>query len=340
MSMKAVIFNPHTVAPEVVADWPIPQPDEGEVVVRLHAASLNHRDLNLTNPRIQKSFVYGSDGAGVIEQIGSGVTNWQTGEEVIINSLLACGSCSYCLKGEHSMCETGSVLGGPAYDGTFAEYVKVPARNLVRKPAHLRFAEAAALPMAFGTAWRALITRARLLPGETLLIHGIGGGLALYSLQLAVSLGAKVIVTSGSDEKITKALQMGAYAGIHYRNEDVAARVRELTDGAGVDVVMASHGETVPISLEAAKPQGRIIHTPFTGKALASFPIDEIMFKELSLIGSQMHTHPEFMDAMRFVEMVKLMPVISHEIPLAQAVEAFNLMHESAQFGKIILTLP
>lgn len=336
--MKAVVFDPQTVAPQIVHDLLKPQPGPGELVIRLHAAALNHRDLHITNPRNTQSFIYGSDGAGEVDGIGEGVLGWQTGDPVIINPQISCLSCQYCLKGEHALCESGRVLGGTSWNGTFSHYVKIPARNAVKKPSHLTFAQAAALPLAFGTAWRALITQAALKPGETVLIQGIGGGVALFCLQIAVQIGARVIVTSGSTEKLDKAIALGAFAGIHYKEEDVAKRVHELTGGTGADVVISSSGEAISSGISAAAKKGRIVQFAFIGNMLPVFDVDSLMFKQLSLFGSAMHTYSEFTEAIRFVERTQLMPVISHTYSLEEAPSAFHLLRDSAQFGKIVLT--
>ncbi|MGE5705065.1 MAG: alcohol dehydrogenase catalytic domain-containing protein [Clostridia bacterium] len=337
--MKAVVFDPQSVAPQIVHDLLKPQPGPGELVIRLHAAALNHRDLHITNPRNTQSFIYGSDGAGEVEGIGEGVLGWQTGDPVIINPQISCLSCQYCLKGEHALCESGRVLGGTSWNGTFAHYVKIPARNAVKKPPHLTFAQAAALPLAFGTAWRALITQAALKPGETVLIQGIGGGVALFCLQIAVQIGARVIVTSGSTEKLAEAFRMGAFAGIHYRDEDVAQRVLALTSGKGADVVISSSGEAFSACIAAAGKQARLVHYAYMGNTLPAFDLDMLMSKQLSLYGSAMHTYPEFAEAMAFVESTRLVPVISHTFRLEEAKAAFQLLRDSGQFGKILLTI-
>ncbi|MGO0063444.1 alcohol dehydrogenase catalytic domain-containing protein [Brevibacillus fluminis] len=338
--MKAVAFDVNQVAPALFHEWEKPQPDAGEVLIRLHAAALNHRDINITNPKNKVSFVYGSDGAGVVEKIGEGVTGWSPGDEVILNAMVACLTCPACLAGEHSLCENESLLGGRIWGGTFAEYIKVPARNVVPKPDHLTMTQAAALPMAFGTAWRALITQARLTPGDTVLIQGIGGGVALACLQIAVGMGARVIVTSGSADKLQKAINMGAYAGIHYKEEDVAARTKELTGGKGADVIVASTGDVLSNSIQAAAKKGRIVQFSYIGKPVESFDVDQLMFRQLALIGSAMHTHGEFEAVLRFVHEKKIVPIVSEIRPLEEFADAFASMRQASQFGKIVLTMP
>lgn len=325
-----------------LVDRPIPVPGPGEAVVRLHAAALNHRDLFLVRG-IRKNgwahFTPGSDGAGTVAAVGAGVTGWRPGDPVVINAALFCGQCPLCLQGEQSLCDQFQILGGPG-DGTFAEYVRVPARNLAPKPAHLDFLRAAALPLALGTAWRALVTRAALRPGETVLIHGIGGGVALYCLQIAVAMGARVLVTSGTPAKLARAAALGAAAGIPYRSEDVAQRVRELTAGQGADVVVDSGGqETLPISLAAVRKGGRIVHFGATTGAEVHLGSRDLFWRQVSLIGSTMNTPAEFAAALAFVTNTRLVPQVSAVYPLAEAEAAFREMEQAAQFGKLVLRI-
>jgi zinc-binding alcohol dehydrogenase/oxidoreductase len=337
--MKAVVFNPERVKPELVKNHEIPVAGHHEVVIRLYAAALNHRDLHITNPRNMQPFVYGSDGAGVIEEVGEGVTGWTKGQAVIINPQISCMQCKYCLMGEHSLCDTGRVLGGVAWNGTFAEFVKVPSRNVVKMPDHLTFVEAAALPLALGTAWRALISQAALKPSDTVLIQGIGGGVALFCLQIASYLGAKVIVTSGSTEKLQKAAELGAYAGINYKEENVVDRVMELTNGEGAHVVVASNGVAVQEGIMAASKKGRVVQYAYIGNPLPHFNVDVLMGKQVSLYGTAMHTYPEFEEAIRFYTETKQKPIISEVLPLEEAETAFAMLKNTSQFGKVVLSL-
>lgn len=337
-----VLMKPGYENPLVLMNREIPVPGPGEAVVRLHAAALNHRDIFLIRGLRTfggTAYTPGSDGAGVIHAIGDGVAGWNRGDAVVINAALACGQCSYCLSGEHSLCDRFEILGGPG-DGTLAQYVRVPARNLAAKPVHLDFTQAAALPLALGTAWRALITRAALRPGETVLIHGIGGGVALYCLQIAATMGARVLVTSGSAEKLARAHTMGAAAGINYRGENVAARVRELTAGRGADVVVESGGAaTLPISLAAVRKGGRIVQFGATTGPEATINSRDLYWNQVSLIGSTMNTHTEFAAAIGFVAATGLVPTVSAVVPLAETEAALRQMEGAAQFGKLVLRI-
>lgn len=338
-----VLTNPGGSDALALVERPVPEPGPGEVVVRLHAAALNHRDLFLVRGARRLGggpFVPGSDGAGTVAAVGPGVQDWQVGAPVVVNPALFCGRCRFCLQGEQSLCDRFEILGGPR-DGTWAQYVRVPAANVHPKPDHLNDEEAAALPLALGTAWRALITRAALRPGETVLIHGIGGGVALYCLQIAVAMGARAIVTSSSADKLQRALEMGAAAAINYRSEDVAQRVLELTAGLGADVVVDSGGEvTLPISLAAVRRGGRIVNFGATTGAQATLAVRDLFWKQVSLIGSTMMTPAEFAAALAFVAQHRLRPVVSAVLPLAQAGEALAIMEQGRQFGKLVLAVP
>ncbi|HEY3363559.1 MAG TPA: zinc-binding dehydrogenase [Symbiobacteriaceae bacterium] len=341
--MKAmVLVRPGFEQPMALQERPMPEPGPGEAVVRLHAAALNHRDhFQIRGVRGAEwaPYIPGSDGAGEVAAVGAGVTAWKPGDSVVINAALYCGQCAYCLNGEQSLCDRFGILGGPS-DGTFAEYVRVPARNLAAKPAHLDYAAAAALPLALGTAWRAMVTQAALRPGETVLIHGIGSGVALYCLQIAQAMGARVIVTSSSPAKLDRARAMGAAAGILYRDEPVAERTLELTGGQGADLVVDSGGtQTMPISLAAVRKGGRIVNFGGTTGNQVTFNCRDLFWKQVSLLGTTMNSQADFDAAMRFVANTRLVPTVSATFPLDQAEAALKDMENVAQFGKLVLNI-
>lgn len=334
--MKAILYSTADSKP-VLGDWPKPEPGPDEVVIRIRSAALNRRDLNITRPGLTNAFVYGSDGAGAIDAVGDHVREWTIGDEVIINSFISCMACRSCIAGEHTYCENGRVLGSLATPGTFAEFVKVPARNVERKPEHLDFRQAAALPLSFGTAWRALISRAQLQPGQTVFIQGVGGGVSMYCLQIAAAMGCRVVVSSSSNEKLNKAMKAGAAAGIHYKDQDVIAEVNKLTYGRGFDVIVSSHAGTLPQSLEVCSIGGKIIHFAYLGDKLAQMDIDLLMMKQISLIGTGDHTYREFGQGLAFVNQTKLIPTVSQVFAFEQMEEAFACMRNGEQFGKIVM---
>jgi NADPH:quinone reductase-like Zn-dependent oxidoreductase len=261
--VKAAFFRRHG-GPDVVehGDLPDPTPGPGQVRVRVRAAALNHLDIFVRNgiPGIRCAPARdGSDGAGVVESVGPGVTRVRPGDEVVLNPGIHCGECEFCMAGEHSLCVTFHLL-GEHIAGTFAEFVVAPAVNAYPKPAGLSWEESAAFPLTFLTAWRMLVTKARVRPGSRSLIIGIGGGVAVAALQLAKLLGMTVYVTSGSPEKLERAKELGARAGIDHSKTDFAREIRTLTEKRGVDVVLDSVGKaTWKRSIAAAAKGGRLL---------------------------------------------------------------------------------
>lgn len=340
--MKAALIRKQG-GPEVieVSDIPEPKPGPWEVVVDVHAAALNHLDIwvraggraNLSGPH-----VLGSDAAGVVSALGESVHGVNMGDEVVIRAGLSCGCCESCLAGQQSLCATFGIV-GMSRNGTFAERVAVPAINVAPKPAHLNFEEAAALGVAYVTAWRMLATRAALRPGETVLIHGIGGGVALAGLQIAKLSSARVIVTSSSDEKLKRAADLGADETINYkRTKDVAARVRELTGGRGADIALDSVGAAAwPVDIQAVRKGGRVVICGVTTGAEAVTDLRAVYWNQLTLLGSTFGSHEDVRSLLAFVEAAKLRPVIDSIMPLAKVREATERMESGSQFGKIIL---
>lgn len=347
--MKALVVN-ETALEFSIQERPMPDIKPGEVLIRMKAAALNHRDLNVpgylarmkdSNPEFPIStYVVGADGAGVIEEIGENVTGWKIGDEVMISSLHFCGHCPACVAGMNVICEQANILGSVGQDGTIAAYLSVPAKLLIHKPQHLDFTAAAALPMALGTAWRAVMTQGQLQAGETVLVQGIGGGVALFSLQIAVALGAKVIVTSSSDDKLAKAAELGAYAGINYKQENVLERIKEVTQGKGVDLAVDGGGAaTLPIAVQSLRDMGRVVNYGFmTGRNL-SIDIYHFMIRQVSLIGSAMHTFGELEAAVRFFSNLQLQPVISDVYEFQDVLQAIDKLHNGSQFGKIVIDM-
>nr|HPK00554.1 alcohol dehydrogenase catalytic domain-containing protein [Candidatus Hydrogenedentota bacterium] len=243
---------------------PAPVPGPGEVLIEVHGAALNHLDIWVRRGRpgveLPVPHILGSDAAGTVLEAGGGVDHVAPGDEVLINPGLSCGACEFCCRGEQSECLSFGIV-GMSRPGTFAERVVVPAGNVFAKPPHLNMTEAAALPLAYVTAWRMLMSRAQVRPGETVLIHGIGGGVALAGLQLAHLAGARVLATSSSDDKLMRAREFGADECINYAdNPDLSEAVRDLTDGRGVDIAFDTVGAaTWPENFKAVRRGGRTL---------------------------------------------------------------------------------
>ena len=318
----------------VLEHLPDPQPGPGEAVVRLRAAALNHRDAWIRQglyAGISLPIVLGSDGAGHVQAVGTGVDPSLLGTAVVINPSLDWGA------DERVQGPAYRILGLPD-NGTYADCVKVPAGNLFAKPDTLSWEAAAATPLAGLTAYRALVTRARVQPGETVLVTGIGGGVATFALLVARRLGARVIVTSGSDAKIARALQLGAGGGVNYRAENWGRAVQALCDG-GPDVIVDSAGrDALPTLVEIVRPGGRIVTFGATTGSPSTIEVRRIFWKQISLLGSTMGTPREFGDMLKLFDGT-LTPVVDRVFPLAAAAEAHRRLDESGQFGKIVLEI-
>jgi NADPH:quinone reductase-like Zn-dependent oxidoreductase len=321
-------------------DVATPAPKAGEVLIRLKAAAVNHRDLFLRMGRQLADalpFTPGSDGAGVVETIGAGVQGVAPGDEVVIFPVLSDNTCAYCLAGEHSLCDNFRILGGPD-DGTYAQYILIPAINVYPKPGPLSWEEAGAFPLASLTAYRMVMDRAAVRPGERVLIHGIGGGVATFALQFAKVAGATVFVTSSDDAKLARAEELGADALINYATHDWRARVKDLTGGRGVDVVVETVGAaTWQGSLDAVRRGGRLVICGATTGTQAETNVRSIYWHQLTVVGSTMGTHREFAQMLRLYEAGKVRPVVDTVIPLSEAWRAHKRMEEQGQFGKIVL---
>jgi NADPH:quinone reductase-like Zn-dependent oxidoreductase len=307
--------------PEVLRyeDAPDPEPGPGEVLVRLHAASLNHLDLWIRKglPSVPKPRILGADGAGVRED---------TGERVVINPGIEHGE-RITVVGEHM-------------NGTHAELVAVPEANVYPLPEALSFEEAAAFPLVFETAYRLLVTKADLREGEWVLLWGIGSGVALAGLAIAKALGARALVTSSSDEKLERARELGADALVNHATGDVRAAVKEAT-GAGVDVVLEHVGEaTWQTSLQSAGAGGRIAVCGATTGPNPPAALHRIWWKQLTIYGSTMGAREDFEAAYELVKGGRAKPVVDSVYPLADARKAHERLEAGEQFGKIVLTIP
>jgi len=307
--------------PEVLRyeDVPDPVPADGEVLVELRAASLNHLDVWIRKglPSVPKPRILGADGAGVIAG---------TDERVVINpGILRNGRMS---------------IVGETMDGTHAELIAVPADYVHPIPDGLSFEEAAAFPLVFETAYRMLVTRAHVQPGEWVLVWGIGGGVATASLAIAKAIGAQVIVTSSSDEKLARARELGADATVNHATEDVVAAVKEAT-GGGAHVVVDDVGEaTWKRTLDAARAEGRIVVCGATSGPNPPAALHRIWWKQLSILGSTMGLPEDFKGAYDLIAAGKARPVVDRLYPLAEARAAHERLEAGAQLGKVVLTIP
>jgi zinc-binding alcohol dehydrogenase/oxidoreductase len=329
--MNAVVLTGKNLPP-VLQSVPDPKPAFGEVIVTLRAGALNHRDVWIQQGMyagILYPVIPGSDGAGVVSALGEGVDAAWLDRDVIINPSFDWGS------SPRAFGERFTILGLPK-DGTLAERINVPIGNLAPKPAHLSYEEAAALPLAALTAWRALFSRAQLRVGERVLVTGIGAGTALFALQFARAAGAEVWVTSSSAEKLAKAKELGAKGGANYQDAGWADAL--LKDSGGFDVIVDSaSGAGFNHLIDVAKPGGRIVFFGATTGPVPELVTRKVFWKQLSLLGTTMGSPDDFEGMVATVERHGIRPVISEVFPLGKAAEAFALMARGGQFGKIVL---
>jgi NADPH:quinone reductase-like Zn-dependent oxidoreductase len=306
-----------------VEEVPDPEPGPGEVVVELRAAALNRRDVLVRTGvyPFPTPLVPGSDGAG---------TRRDTGEEVVILPSLRWG------ERESAPGPGFEILGGPT-NGTYAELVAVPAENLFPRPARLSWNEAAALPLAGLTAWRALFTKARLEAGETVLVLGAGSGVSTYAVQLARQAGARVLVTSSSPEKIARARELGADAGVDYTAGDWVGEARALTGGTGVDVVLDSVGSTWAESLRCLRPGGRCVVFGATGGTAAELEVRPFYLGQLSILGTAMGSPREFAALLGAFDRGSWAPVVDSSHALSEVRAAHERLASPGHFGKIVL---
>jgi len=321
--MKALVLK-ETKQPLTFDECPNPKAGSGQIIVDLKAAALNRRDFWITQgmyPGVQAPCILGSDGAGVTS----------SGEEVIICPSIDWGS------DPSAQQESYRILGMPD-NGTFTEQIAVAESQVATKPTHLSWAEAAALPLAGLTAYRALFTQGQLRSGQTVLITGIGGGVAAFALQFAQAAGSKVLVTSSSAEKIERAVSLGATAGANYRDDGWA---KELGRGHGpIDLVIDSAGgDGYNDLMEIVKPGGRIVNYGATTGPPRKLDMFKLFWKQLHLVGTTMGSPDEFGAMVKFVNEQKLKPIVDQVLPLAEGSDLVASMASSPQFGKLVLEI-
>jgi NADPH2:quinone reductase len=327
-------------------DFPDPEIKEGQVLVDVKAVALNHLDLfvrgGIPGLTLDMPHILGSDISGMIKETGSKVpSNLQPGQRVVIDPGMSCGVCDYCVRGEESLCAQYGIVGEHSRGG-YADLFAVEAQNVIPVPEHveLSFEQLAATPLTFMTAWRMLMPKAKVKPGDDVLIIGIGGGVALAALQIAKVAGARVIVTSSSDEKLEKAQDLGATMGInHEKNPDYHKEVWNLTNKRGVDIVVDSVGEaTWERSLRSLTKGGRLVTCGATSGPKAMTNVSLVFWKQLEILGSTMASRSELRDVLKLVWNGRLTPVVDIVFPLSKAKEAHTRLAKGEQFGKIVLT--
>ena len=349
--MQALVLRGHgDLSMLEVTDVPVPAVERpGDVRIALKAAALNHLDLYTVKglPGLELAFphILGGDGAGVIDAVGDQVTHVSPGDNVMFNPGISCYDCEMCHAGEHSLCIRYRLL-GEHLPGTLAEYIVVPRQNVVSvatPPAPdtpLSWGEAAAFSLATITAWRMLTTRARVRPGETVLIWGIGGGVSSVALSVAKLHGAFVIATSSSDDKLEIARGMGADVTLNHREVDAAKEVRVLTGKRGADVVVDNVGEaTWPQSTKAVAKGGRLVTCGATTGPMVVTDVRRLFWNQYDILGSTMGNASEYREIVRLLGQGKLRPRVDSTFSLVDGVKAFERLQEGKQMGKITVAV-
>lgn len=340
--MKAIRYHTHGGLDVLrYEEAPRPTIGPGEVLVSIKAAALNHLDLwvrsGTRESNIPMPHIPGSDGAGTVVEVGRGIDSINEGEKVLISPGISCGHCAMCIGGQDNLCRTYHVL-GTLEDGTFAEFVKLPAVNVLPIPKELDFKQAAAIPLVFLTAWHMLVTLAKLRPAETVLIHGAGSGVGSAAIQIAKMLGARIITTAGTEKKLLRAKDLGADELINYSEKDFVEEVKRITEKRGVDVIFEHiGGDIFEKSLSVVTKGGRLVTCGCTREYLAKVDLRYVYARQITIHGSFMGTKRELMDVLKFFTGGRLRPVIDSTFPLAETADAQRKLEERKNFGKIVL---
>ena len=342
--MKALAFNEFG-GPEKLRlqDVPDPKAAPGGVLVRVRACALNHLDIFVREgiPALKTPLPFwtGCDIAGDVAKVGPDVTGLRVGDRVCVNPNLTCDRCEFCIQGEDSLCVRYGIV-GEHLPGGLAELVAVSAENVLPLPAHVSYEHAASFILTNMTAWRMVVTQARVRPGEDVLILGVGGGVSSTAVQIAKLCGARVLVTSSSDAKLERARQLGADVSINYSKEDWESAVYEKTAKRGVDVVLENVGaQTWKQSLRSLRKGGRLVTCGATTGPIAETDIRIVFWKQIHIIGSTMANRREFNDVMRLFFAGRLKAIVDEIVPLKDGAAAQRRLAEGRQFGKIVLTV-
>jgi NADPH:quinone reductase-like Zn-dependent oxidoreductase len=344
--VRALVINAHGGLERLEYRNDVPEPElrqPTDVRVRVRASALNHLDLfvfaGLPGVTIRPPWILGADAMGEVESVGSAVRDVAVGDRVIINPGISDRTCEYCLAGEHPLCLRFGIL-GEHHPGTLAEYLVVPAANVRRIPPAITDISAAAFTLATLTAWRMVVTRARVHAGEQVLIQGIGGGVALAALHICKSLGATVWVTSRSDEKLARAQALGADEAINSTSTDLAREVRARTNKRGVDVVIDSIGKaTWAESLGALGRAGRLVTCGATSGPMVETDVRRLFWNQWSILGSTMGNDAEYDVITAELSAGRLFPEIDRVYELSEGRQAFERLEHADQFGKIVVTV-
>lgn len=344
--MRALTISAHGGLEQLELRHDLPRPglrNPTDVLVSMKAAALNRLDLfmvgGLPHITITPPWIVGSDGAGVVESVGVGVTRVKPGDHVVLNPGLSCRKCEYCLTGDAPLCLHYGIL-GEHFPGTICEALVIPESNVVAIPPGIPFTDAAAFPLATLTAWRMIVSKAKVRAEDDVLIWGIGGGVALAALQIAKARGARVWVTSGSDEKLERARALGADECLNHARVDVGREVRARTGKRGVDVVIDSVGEkTWGQSLGALGKRGRLVTCGGTSGPMVQTDVRRLFWNQWTIMGSTMGNEDEFAAATAEFAAGRLRAAVDATFPMDRAAEAYARLASGRQFGKVVVEI-
>jgi alcohol dehydrogenase len=343
--MKAVVFHNHG-GPDVLRyeDVDVPQVGPTDVLVKVQAIGCNYNDiwarLGLPGMKFDLPHISGSDAAGEVVEVGTAVTDIKVGDQVVVHPPVTCRRCEMCTSRREYFCRSFKIWGfqtGPN-DGAYGEYARIPAVNAVPRPKNLTWEEAASMPLVTLTSWHMLVTRARLRPGQSVLVWGATSGIGVIAIQIAKLFNARVLAVAGTQEKLEVARSLGADELINYKTQDVAAEVRRLTDRRGVDIVFEHTGaETWPTSIKSLTWGGTLVICGNTTGYDAMTDLRFVFNKQLNLLGCHQGSKADLLEAMRWVEAGRIKPVVGEVLPLRDAARAQQMMETGVKIGKVVL---
>lgn len=343
--MQAMVLREHG-GPEVLAleNIDVPEPGPGDVRVAVEAVALNHLDIWVRRggPAFRLDYPHrlGADIAGTIDAFGPGgdLPGLSVGDKVVINPGVSCGTCEACLLGEDNFCRSYGIL-GEHRQGGYAQYITVPRQNVLPKPTGLSPVEASASLLPFITAWQMLIERAAIRPGEWVLVQGGGSGVGVAAIQICKLVGARVITTASTEEKLSRARELGADVTINYVDQDFVSEIRSLTSKRGVDVVFEHvGGDTFAKSIKITRNGGRIVTCGATSGFKPQIDLRHVFFRQIQILGSTMGSKGVLFEILRHVSDRRLRPVVHEVLPLTDAARAHGILEQRRAFGKVVLT--
>lgn len=341
--MDAVVLREHG-GPEVLSYESIDAPEAGpgQVRVAVKAVAMNHIDLWVRrgSPAFHLEYPHrlGADIAGVVDAVGAGVTGIAPGDKVVINPGVSCGHCKACLAGDDNLCREYKILGENAQGG-YGQLIVVPAQNIAPFPGDLSFEEAAAGLLTFMTSWQMLVRKARIRPGQLILVHGAGSGVGVAALQIARLFNCRIIATAGSDDKLERSVELGAEHTINYRTSDFVAEVKKLTDKVGVDVVFEHvGGETFANSIKITRNGGRIVTCGATAGFKPAIDLRHVFFRQIEILGSTMGSKADMLEVLEHIAAGRMKPIVHEVLPLRDAAKGHAILEGREAFGKVVLT--